>query len=54
MSFKGNGLTEKTQFVFVTATLPQIVIDKVVEEFQGVEVVKGPGLHRVAPTLKEE
>lgn len=48
-------LAENTQFVFVTATLPKLVIDKVIKEFgKNVELIKGPGLHRVAPTLKEE
>ena len=48
---------QKTQFVFVTATLPDSVVQKVQEEFGGpnhsLEIIKGPGLHRVAPTVKE-
>lgn len=44
---------EKTQFVFVTATLPDAVVDTVQKEFPGVACIKGPGLHRVAPTVKE-
>jgi ATP-dependent RNA helicase DDX18/HAS1 len=44
---------DKTQFVFVTATLPDSVVKKVEKEFPGVVQVRGPGLHRVAPTVKE-
>jgi ATP-dependent RNA helicase DDX18/HAS1 len=44
---------EQTQFVFVTATLPDSVVTKVQKEFPGVVQVLGPGLHRVAPTVKE-
>mmetsp|Transcript_27742 Transcript_27742/g.39005 ORF Transcript_27742/g.39005 Transcript_27742/m.39005 type:complete len:621 (-) Transcript_27742:103-1965(-) len=44
---------EQTQFVFVTATLPDAVVETVQREFRDVEQVKGPGLHRVAPTVKE-
>lgn len=44
---------EQTQFVFVTATLPDSVVAKVQKEFPEVVQVLGPGLHRVAPTVKE-
>ncbi len=46
-------LLDKTQFVFVTATLPDSVVDTITSEFPGVVQVKGPGLHRMAPSLKE-
>jgi len=42
-----------TQFVFVTATLPDSVVDSVTREFLNVQMIKGPGLHRVALTVKE-
>lgn len=42
-----------TQFVFVTATLPDTVVAQVQEQFPGTVLVKGPGLHRVAPTVQE-
>ncbi|CAM9163271.1 unnamed protein product [Phaeothamnion confervicola] len=42
-----------TQFVFVTATLPQEVSDMVKAEFPGVRFLLGPGLHRVAPGVEE-
>lgn len=44
---------EQTQFVFVTATLPDSVVETVEKEFPGVIQIRGPGLHRVAPTVKE-
>lgn len=46
-------LLDKTQFVFVTATLPDSIVETIEKEFPGVEKIKGPGLHRVAPSLKE-
>ena len=44
---------DKTQFVFVTATLPDSIVQTISNEFPGVVKVTGPGLHRVAPSLKE-
>lgn len=41
------------QFVFVTATLPDEIIESVKREFDNVEVIQGPGLHKIAPNLKE-
>ena len=41
------------QFVFVTATLPDEIVESVRREFQNVEIIQGPGLHRIAPNLKE-
>lgn len=41
------------QFVFVTATLPDRVVKDVQAQFPDVKLVKGPGLHRVAPTVDE-
>mmetsp|Transcript_16399 Transcript_16399/g.34179 ORF Transcript_16399/g.34179 Transcript_16399/m.34179 type:complete len:734 (-) Transcript_16399:302-2503(-) len=46
-------LLDKTQFVFVTATLPDSIVRTITTEFPGVVRVKGPGLHRPAPSLKE-
>lgn len=43
----------KTQFVFCTATLPNDVVETVEREFPGTVQIKGPGLHRLAPTVKE-
>jgi len=43
----------QVQFVFVTATLPNEIIESVKREFKDVGVIQGPGLHRVAPNLKE-
>ena len=50
----GVAAPSKTQFVFVTATLPDTVVNNVKSEFPGVVVVKGPGLHKVAPNLQEQ
>ena len=44
---------EQTQFVFVTATLPNSVVETVQREFPNVATIQGPGLHRIAPTVKE-
>jgi len=44
---------QQTQFVFVTATLPEQVVQNVEREFPGVVQIRGPGLHRVAPTVDE-
>ena len=54
----GSGTTTTTkvippQFVFVTATLPDTIVKTVQQEFPTVVQVRGPGLHRTAPSLKE-
>lgn len=43
------------QFLFVTATLPETIVETVTREFGGFQLrqIRGPGLHRVAPSLKE-
>jgi len=46
-------LLDKIQFIFVTATLPDSIVQTITAEFPGVIQVKGPGLHRLAPSLKE-
>ena len=46
-------MLDQTQFVFVTATLPDSIVETISNEFPGVVQVKGPGLHRVAPSMKE-
>jgi len=48
-----NNNAAAVQFVFVTATLPDSVVDQVTGQFPGVQLLKGPGLHRVAPTVTE-
>ena len=49
----GNACPESTQFVFVTATLPDIITDQIKAEFPDVQYLTGPGLHRIAPTIEE-
>lgn len=44
---------DSTQFVFVTATLPDTIVETVEKEFSEVTKIRGSGLHRVAPTVKE-
>ena len=44
---------DQTQFVFVTATLPNDICQTVEQEFPGVVQIRGPGLHRVAPVVHE-
>ncbi|KAL5782831.1 hypothetical protein ACOSP7_007860 [Xanthoceras sorbifolium] len=41
------------QYLFVTATLPVDVYNKLVEVFPDCEVVMGPGMHRISPGLEE-
>ncbi|KAL6847594.1 hypothetical protein ACP4OV_022620 [Aristida adscensionis] len=42
-----------TQYLFVTATLPLDVYNKVVETFPDCEVIMGPGVHRTSSRLEE-
>ncbi|CAK9138894.1 unnamed protein product [Ilex paraguariensis] len=42
-----------TQFLFVTATLPVDIYNKLVEVFPDCEVIMGPGMHRTSPGLEE-
>jgi len=42
-----------TQFIFVTATLPNTILSRIKSEFPNVVPIKGPGLHRVVPTVDE-
>lgn len=49
----GAACPEATQFIFTTATLPDIVKDQITTEFPDVSYLSGPGLHRIAPTVEE-
>ncbi|KAF5736838.1 DEAD-box ATP-dependent RNA helicase 50-like [Tripterygium wilfordii] len=42
-----------TQYLFVTATLPVDIYNKLVEVFPDCEVIMGPGMHRISPRLEE-
>lgn len=42
-----------TQYLFVTATLPVDIYNKLVEVFPDCEVIMGPGVHRTSPGLEE-
>ncbi|KAH7655263.1 RNA helicase protein [Dioscorea alata] len=42
-----------SQYLFVTATLPVDIYNKLVETFPDCEVIMGPGLHRMSSRLEE-
>ncbi|KAI3918666.1 hypothetical protein MKX01_041986 [Papaver californicum] len=42
-----------TQYLFVTATLPVEIYNKLVESFPDTEVIMGPGIHRTSSRLEE-
>ncbi|CAI9089032.1 OLC1v1023519C1 [Oldenlandia corymbosa var. corymbosa] len=42
-----------TQYLFVTATLPVDIYNKLVEAFPDCDVIMGPGMHRTSPGLEE-
>uniref|UniRef100_A0A0E0J4T4 DEAD-box ATP-dependent RNA helicase 50 n=1 Tax=Oryza nivara TaxID=4536 RepID=A0A0E0J4T4_ORYNI len=42
-----------TQYLFVTATLPLDIYNKVVETFPDCELIMGPGVHRTSSRLEE-
>lgn len=42
-----------TQYLFVTATLPVDIYNKLVEDFPDCEVIAGPGMHRTSYGLEE-
>lgn len=46
--------TAATQFLFVTATLPEVVVSQIGSEFPDVMTLKGPGLHRIASSVEVE
>lgn len=41
------------QYLFVTATLPVDIYNKLVENFPDCEVIMGPGMHRTSSGLEE-
>lgn len=42
-----------TQYLFVTATLPIDIYNKLIEAFPDCDVIMGPGMHRTSPGLEE-
>ena len=42
-----------TQYLFVTATLPVNIYNKLVEVFPDCEVIMGPAMHRISAGLEE-
>jgi len=49
----GQACSPSTQFVFTTATLPELVTEQIKTEFPEVMLLSGPGLHRIAPNVQE-
>ena len=41
------------QFIFTTATLPDAITKQILAEFPTTQLLTGPGLHRIAPTVEE-
>ncbi|CAA6668843.1 unnamed protein product [Spirodela intermedia] len=48
-----NSVPVMTQYLFVTATLPVDIYNKLVEDFPDCEVIAGPGMHRTSYGLEE-
>ncbi|KAJ4955094.1 hypothetical protein NE237_011877 [Protea cynaroides] len=48
-----NSAPVTTQYLFVTATLPVDIYNKLVENFPDCEVIMGPGMHRTSSGLEE-
>ncbi|XP_043724166.1 DEAD-box ATP-dependent RNA helicase 50 isoform X2 [Telopea speciosissima] len=48
-----NSAPVTTQYLFVTATLPVDIYNKLVEVFPDCEVIMGPGMHRTSSGLEE-
>lgn len=49
----GEAVPASTQFIFATATLPDIVTEQISMEFPDIVYRMGPGLHRIAPYVEE-
>ena len=41
------------QFIFVTATLPEDVLESITTEFSNIVQLRGPGLHRITPSVQQ-
>ncbi|KMZ67222.1 DEAD-box ATP-dependent RNA helicase 50 [Zostera marina] len=48
-----NSASMATQYLFVTATLPVDIYNKLVEVFPDCDVLMGPGMHRISSGLEE-
>ena len=53
LQFIGEACPETTQFLFTSATLPKEVVSQIRKEFPDTNTLKGPGLHRISPTIEE-
>ena len=45
--------SNSAQFIFVTATLPEDVLESIQSEFTNIVQVRGPGLHRITPAVSQ-
>ena len=45
--------SNSAQFIFVTATLPEDVLESIQSEFENIVQVRGPGLHRITPAVSQ-
>ncbi|KAL3785913.1 hypothetical protein HJC23_008108 [Cyclotella cryptica] len=48
-----SGRKDPPQFLFVTATLPEDVLASIRTEFPNINELRGPGLHRITPTVHQ-
>lgn len=53
LQFLINSSPVATQYLFVTATLPKDIYNRLVEVFPDCEVIMGPGMHRISSRLEE-
>ena len=49
----GGGTGGGPQFIFVTATLPEDVLESIQSEFSNIKQLRGPGLHRITPAVQQ-
>jgi len=54
LQYIGGVCSSSTQFIFVTATLPEIVTKQIFAEFPNCRLMTGPGLHKISPCIEEE
>lgn len=50
---QGGEENDGPQFIFVTATLPEDVLESIQSEFPNVTQLRGPGLHRTSPSVHQ-
>lgn len=48
----GSASSKNATFIFSTATLPKLALDKIKSEFPNLLTLFGPGLHKISPKIK--